>query len=379
MSDKDKVIKPGSTIGILGGGQLGRMMALQAREMGYRVLCMDPVPDSPCGQVSDRQFIGKFDDVDTARDMAEQSDVVTYEFENVDSRIVQTLEDSYYFPQGSRILHDTRHRIREKTSLQQAGIPVTPFVPVYSLDDVITGVEKLGTPCVLKTATGGYDGKGQAVIHSREEAETAYLEMSRQALEFILEQWVPFQCELSVIVSRNPSGEQRTFPVSENIHRENILHLSIVPARVPEDVQEKARQLALQIADHYRLVGLLAVEMFLTDNGQLYVNELAPRPHNSGHYTQDACPTSQFEQHVRAVCNLPLGPTDLTTAVVMVNILGEHLEEVLEQIGHMDPRAKVHLYGKKEAKVKRKMGHINVLASTVEEALDIINNMNIWR
>ncbi|MBO8171693.1 MAG: 5-(carboxyamino)imidazole ribonucleotide synthase [Bacillaceae bacterium] len=373
-----KVVKPGSTIGILGGGQLGRMMALEAREMGYRTVCLDPTPDSPCGQVSDRQFTGGFDDMETARALAEASDVVTYEFENVDSRIVSELENTYYFPQGSRILHLSRHRIREKSSLRDAGIPVTPFVPVYNREDLLKGLEEVGIPCVLKTATGGYDGKGQAVIRSREEAEKAFEEMSRTHDEFVLEQWITFQCELSVIVARNPSGERDTFPVAENIHRDNILHLSIVPARVDRSVQEKARELALKIADTFDLVGLLAVEMFLTEDGNLYVNELAPRPHNSGHYTQDACLTSQFEQHVRTVCNLPLGPTDLITPVVMVNILGEHLKPVLDQMTQIDPRVKIHLYGKKEAKTKRKMGHLNVVAESTEQALDIIKKMNIW-
>jgi 5-(carboxyamino)imidazole ribonucleotide synthase len=206
----------------------------------------------------------------------------------------------------------------------------------------------------------------------------AYASLAQSGAELIVEKFIPFEKELSVIAARNRSGELATFPVAENVHRENILHLSIVPARAGEQIKRRAEEIAKQIAEKLDVIGLIAVEMFLTADGEIYVNELAPRPHNSGHYTMDACVTSQFEQHIRAICNLPLGSTKLLTPVVMVNILGEHLPAVIERIDKLPPACKLHLYGKKESKAKRKMGHLNVVADTVEEALREIDQMRIW-
>jgi 5-(carboxyamino)imidazole ribonucleotide synthase len=291
------------------------------------------------------------------------------------------LETKAYLPQGSELLRKTRHRIREKQALESIDVPVAPWWSVCSFDDLLDAVHRLGVPCVLKTATGGYDGKGQFVIRSQDEIKTAWDTLAKgrehSTIEFVLEGWVPFQKELSVIAARSPNGEIRTFPVAENIHIENILHQSIVPARVPSGIEQKAQELARRIAERFSIIGLIAVEMFLWED-QLLVNELAPRPHNSGHYTMDACLTSQFEQHVRAICNLPLGDTRLLTPVVMVNILGEHLDPVLKQLPDMGDSIKLHLYGKKEAKHKRKMGHLNVLAPTIEEALQSIQQLAIW-
>lgn len=373
-----KTIKPGATIGILGGGQLGRMIALAGRAMGYRFVTMDPTEDAPCGQVSDRQIVTSFDDVQGALQLAELSDVITYEFENVDAEVAEVLESKSFVPQGSRLLRITQNRISEKTAIQSFGIPVAPFRVINSLSDLEQAVEELGLPAVLKTATGGYDGKGQWVLRQRSELGDAYETLAKSGAELIVEKFISFEKELSVIAARNLSGELATFPVAENIHRENILHLSIVPARASEAVQRKAEEIARQIAEKLEVVGLIAVEMFLTADGEIYVNELAPRPHNSGHYTMDACVTSQFEQHVRAICNLPLGSTELLTPVVMVNILGEHLQPVIDIAGQLPPAAKLHLYGKKESKAKRKMGHLNVVAHSVEEALAAIDELHIW-
>lgn len=374
----EKQIKPGSTIGILGGGQLGRMIALAGRAMGYRFVTMDPTEDAPCGQTADRQIVAGYDDVQAAMQLAAASDVISYEFENVDAQVAEVLESQAYVPQGSRLLRITQNRIREKTSIRELGIPVAPFRVVASLEDLQTAVRELGLPAVMKTATGGYDGKGQWVIRSEAELAEAYETLSKAGTELIVEQFVPFQLELSVIAARNPAGELAVFPTAENVHQDNILHLSIVPARVSEDVRKRAEEIARTIVEKLDVIGLIAVEMFLTADGQLYVNELAPRPHNSGHFTMDACVTSQFEQHVRAVCNLPLGSTQLLSPVVMVNILGEHLQPVLDRIDRLPDSAKLHLYGKAESKVKRKMGHINVLAPTVEEALAAIEQLQIW-
>ncbi|MED2257028.1 5-(carboxyamino)imidazole ribonucleotide synthase [Brevibacillus parabrevis] len=375
---QSKQIKPGSTLGILGGGQLGRMIALAGRAMGYRFVTMDPTVDAPCGQTADRQIVASYDDVEAAMQLASVSDVISYEFENVDAQVAEVLESHAYVPQGSRLLRITQNRISEKTAIREIGIPVAPFRVVGSLQDLQGAVAELGLPAVMKTATGGYDGKGQWVLRSQDELAEAYETLSKAGTELIVEQFVPFQMELSVIAARNPDGELAVFPTSENIHQENILHLSIVPARVVPEVKARAEEIARTIVEKLDVVGLIAVEMFLTTDGQLYVNELAPRPHNSGHYTMDACVTSQFEQHVRAVCNLPLGSTELLSPVVMVNILGEHLQPVIDQIDKLPRTAKLHLYGKAESKAKRKMGHINVLAPTVEEALTHIDELKIW-
>jgi 5-(carboxyamino)imidazole ribonucleotide synthase len=356
------------------------MIALKAREMGYRIVTMDATSDSPCGQVADMEVVAPLDNLEGARQLARQSDILTYEFENVSDEMLRILETESYLPQGLQLLRTTRHRIREKLALQAAGIPVAPWRPVTAYEELEGALEELGVPCVLKTATGGYDGKGQFVIRSQQDAKKAWEQLSNpfhNHPELVLEAWVPFDLEMSVIAARSPSGEVRTFPAAENIHVDNILHQSIIPARVSPAVEEQAQQLAKTIAERLNVIGLIAVEMFVVED-QIWVNELAPRPHNSGHYTMDACMTSQFEQHIRAICNLPLGDTRLHTPVVMVNILGEHVEPVLRQLGAMDGTMKLHLYGKHEAKHKRKMGHLNVLAPTVEEALQRIRELGIW-
>ncbi|MCY9661031.1 5-(carboxyamino)imidazole ribonucleotide synthase [Paenibacillus chondroitinus] len=381
-----KVIKPGGTIGVLGGGQLGRMLALAGRNMGYRFVTLDPTEDAPCGQVADEQILANFDDVEAARKLAALSDVITYEFENVDAHVTRILMNESYVPQGSELLYTTQHRLREKRAIEAAGVPVAPYTEIKSAAELKDAVIKFGTPCVLKTATGGYDGKGQWVIRSLDEVEEAYETLSRAKTELVLEQFIHFDKELSVIAARSPRGEVKAFPAAENIHVHNILHQSIVPARIPADVQQEAEKLATRIAEGLGVIGLIAVELFLTKDGQLYVNELAPRPHNSGHYTMEACRTSQFEQHVRAICNLPLGSTELLSPVVMVNLLGEHIEPLnglIDQPGFLEDAdlgvsAKVHLYGKKEAKEKRKMGHINLLTNDVEQALTWIERTTIW-
>ncbi|HTG70226.1 MAG TPA: 5-(carboxyamino)imidazole ribonucleotide synthase [Candidatus Udaeobacter sp.] len=386
-SDKQqaKTLLPGSTIGILGGGQLGRMMANAGSAMGYRFIALDPTPDSPAGQVAE-QIVAAYDNREAARELAKRSDVITYEFENVDAGVAAMLMAESYVPQGSELLYTTQHRLREKRAIEAAGVRVAPYREICSRDELREAVAAFGMPCVLKTAMGGYDGKGQWVIRSADEIEEAYETLSRAKVQLVLEQFIRFDKELSVIAARNPQGEIKAFPVAENIHVDNILHLSIVPARISTDLQREAERLAMRIAEGLGVVGLIAVELFVTAEGELFVNELAPRPHNSGHYTMEACRTSQFEQHVRAVCNLPLGDTTLMSPVVMVNVLGEHVEPLLALMGRRDESAerlkvspKVHLYGKKEAVVKRKMGHVNVLAESTDAALSWIEETTIWK
>ncbi|SFE61441.1 5-(carboxyamino)imidazole ribonucleotide synthase [Bacillus sp. OV194] len=363
-----KIILPGQTIGILGGGQLGRMMAISAREMGYGIVVLDPGEKSPCGQISDEQIVSSYDDAAGIEELAQKSDVITYEFENVDSEKAQWLEKNACMPQGSRLLYLTQHRIREKKAIEQAGVKVAPYLPVQDKEELRKAADQLGLPAVLKTCRGGYDGKGQAVIRSEADLAKAE-ELIAGNRECVLESWVSFKKELSVIVTRGTNGEMTTFPAAENIHLENILHQSIVPARISEETAAKAYEMAKQIALELDLYGTLAVEMFLGTDGEIYVNELAPRPHNSGHYTIEACETSQFQQHVRAVCGLPLGKTALVSPAVMINVLGEHMKPLLANLELLKD-AKLHLYGKDEAKLKRKMGHITVLGNTVSEALD---------
>jgi 5-(carboxyamino)imidazole ribonucleotide synthase len=373
-----KVIKPGSTIGILGGGQLGRMIAIAGRKMGYRFNTLDPTPDSPCGQVADRQLIAPFSDVNGAKQLAQFSDVITYEFENVDSNVASILETTSYVPQGSGLLKITQNRIREKTTLQSYDVPVAPFMVIESEKDINTAIDRLGLPCVMKTATGGYDGKGQWVIRNSDDLQMAIEAWNQAGMDMIMEQFIPFSKELSVIVARNIQGQTKTFPVAENVHINNILHQSIVPARITDEQTIQAETVALKIADSLQVTGLIAVEMFLTNDGEIIVNELAPRPHNSGHYSMDACITSQFEQHIRAICGLPLGDTSLLSPIIMVNILGQHLSNVLDKIDQLPPTAKIHLYGKKQSQENRKMGHINFLGPTLEHVNQQINNLQIW-
>ncbi|MNN28426.1 N5-carboxyaminoimidazole ribonucleotide synthase [compost metagenome] len=298
-------------------------------------------------------------------------------------------------PQGSALLYTTQHRLREKAAIEAAGVPVAPYRKVGSLAELTAAVADLGLPCVLKTATGGYDGKGQAVIRQPSALEAAFRQVAPGAEaqdgesgvpELVLEKFVKFKCEISVIAARSASGEVKSFPPAENIHVNNILHLSIVPARISEEIQQRACGLAERLVSGLNAVGLLAVEMFVTEDGELFVNELAPRPHNSGHYTMDACVTSQFEQHIRAICNLPLGETSLLTPVVMVNVLGQHLDGVIQRTGHPDEAAnrlgiapKLHIYGKTESKTGRKMGHINLLCKDTGDGLSWVEQTNLWR
>ncbi len=385
MQGRKTTLLPGSTIGILGGGQLGRMMAQAGSAMGYRFVALDPTPDAPCGQVAD-QIVAAYDDREAARELARRADVITYEFENVDAGVAAMLMDESYVPQGSELLYTTQHRLREKRAIEAAGVRVAPYRQIGSAEELRSAVAEFGTPCVLKTATGGYDGKGQWVIRSESEIEEAYETLARAKTELVLEKFIRFDKELSVIAARSTTGEVKTFPAAENIHVDNILHLSIVPARIPDEVQREAERLAGRIAEGLGAAGLIAVELFWSEQDGLYVNELAPRPHNSGHYTMEACRTSQFEQHVRAICGLPLGDTSLLTPVVMVNVLGEHVAPLLERMALADEAAaqygvapKVHLYGKKDAVKKRKMGHVNVLAENTDKALNYIEATNIWK
>ncbi len=369
------VIVPGQTIGIIGGGQLGRMMAFAAKANGFKVAVLDPAKDSPAGQTADYSIIGQYDDLSAVKKLAEVSDVITYEFENIDANALNWLSDHAYVPQGTRLLEITQDRIFEKRAIQQAGAEVAPYKEIHQIEDLYKHINGIGYPAVLKTARGGYDGKGQLILTGEQDLANAHGLLDQGAC--VLEKWVAFEKELSVIISRNPQGEAAVFPVGENIHKNNILYQTIVPARISQDAARKAITLATQLAESLDLTGTLAVEMFLTADNEIYINELAPRPHNSGHYTIEACETSQFEQHIKAVCGWPLGSTELLKPAVMVNILGDEQVGLIGKISELKDW-KIHLYGKQEVKPLRKMGHVTLLRPTVEEALNEADLSGIW-
>ena len=366
------VTPPGKTIGILGGGQLGRMFAIAARRMGYRVHSLDPAPDCPAGQVADVEWSASYDDVDAAMRFARAVDVVSFEFENIPYETLQKVAEIVPVFPAPLVLDTTRHRLREKTFLSTHGYPVAPYRAVSSVDDLRQAVGALGLPCILKTATFGYDGKGQTKITAVDQVESAWAQLGQPM--GVLEGFVDFRCELSVIVARGQNGALATYDVAENVHQHHILDVTVVPARISEETREAAVALAVAVARSLDLVGVLAVELFLVDDGsaagRIVVNELAPRPHNSGHFSVDACKTSQFEQQLRAVCGLPLGDVTLLTPVAMANLLGEEWAD-----GPPDfaaalavPGVNLHLYGKQDPRPGRKMGHLTAMAATVELA-----------
>ena len=364
------MISPGATLGLLGGGQLGRMFALEARRMGYRVHTYEPLPESPAGQISDLEVNAPWNDMAALDAFAGGCDVITYEFENIPVEALHHVSRrTPAFPDAS-VLHVCQNREREKNFLKDHHQPHAPFAVVRTAEDLAAAFKRIGFPCVLKTADFGYDGKGQIKLQEGSDPEKVWQFFGMSA--GVLEGWVDYVCELSVICARTREGKISTFPVSENIHTNHILDFSIVPARIPDGVCRQAEKLAAGLADSLGVVGLLAVEMFLTREGRLLVNELAPRPHNSGHYTLDACVTSQFEQQLRAVCGLPLGSSDLMMPVVMVNILGDAWEAGPPKFQQLleDSRVKLHLYGKAKPRHGRKMGHFNVLGANVSECLD---------
>jgi 5-(carboxyamino)imidazole ribonucleotide synthase len=367
-----RTVLPGATLGILGGGQLGRMFALEAKRMGYRVVTLEPSPDSPCGQVADVQIQADYTDEAALRSLAEQCDVITYEFENIDARAVEFLEglDKAVHP-GSRVLRVSQDRLLEKGFLRDAGLGVADFMAVDSLEDVRTASARIGLPAVMKTVRGGYDGKGQAVVRDLAAADAAFAKLHR-GHPLIWERMIPFLKELSVVACRGIDGKATAFPVSENVHVDNILDTGIVPARISSAAAERARGMAEAVGDKLGIVGSYCVELFLCAGDEILVNEIAPRPHNSGHYTLDACVCSQFEQQVRAICGLPLGTTAALKASVMINILGDGKGNTLfgTDEAMREENLVFHLYGKSQAAAKRKMGHFTVLADSVERALE---------
>ncbi|MBA4146926.1 MAG: 5-(carboxyamino)imidazole ribonucleotide synthase [Verrucomicrobia bacterium] len=365
----NKIILPGATIGVLGSGQLGRMFAIAARELGYRIITYSPENDTPTGHVADLEISGSYDDLDKIRDFARQVDVVTFEFENVPSATTQAASEIVPVRPDGHVLHVTQHRLREKTFLSENGFPVTPFRRISSLQNLEDAAKELGLPAVLKTASFGYDGKGQVKIKSADELPGAFARLN--GAEGIYEAFVDFEKEISVVAARGLNGQFAAFPVFENSHSNHILDVTFAPATIDPRLAAEADELARGILEKLNVVGLVTVEMFLTKSGKVLVNELAPRTHNSGHLTIDASVTSQFEQQVRAVCGLPLGSTELRQPSAMANLLGDLWErgEPNWAAALQNPHVKLHLYGKRDARVGRKMGHLTAVGSTVEEAV----------
>ncbi len=369
------MILPGATLGVLGGGQLGRMFTLAAKVMGYQVVVLDPDPTSPAGQLADIHLKADYQDAVALLRMGSLCDAVTTEFENVPAASLDMLAKHCLVAPSPQALAVAQDRLAEKSRAREFGCDTAPFANIESRDDLAHAWARIGTPAVLKTRRLGYDGKGQVRVNSLDELASAFAELG--GVPCLLEGFLPLEREVSVVLARNQHDQVAFFPLAENQHRDGILDISIVPARVPDALAEQARQMAAGLARGLDYVGVMAVEFFILRDeegnpGRIVFNEMAPRPHNSGHYTLDACATDQFQQQVRALCGLPLGDPRLLTPVVMVNLLGDvwqpqpRWDKLLRHEG-----VQLHLYGKAEARTGRKMGHYNCLATTLETALEV--------
>lgn len=366
-----KPILPGATLGVLGSGQLGRMFAIAARRLGYRVHVLSPDDETPTGQVADREIRADYLDLDQVAAFARDVAAVTFEFENVPAETTRICEQFAPVRPAGSVLYTSQNRRREKTYLRDAGLPVTPFVAVASVDELHAALLELGTTAVLKTADWGYDGKGQVVIRSMADAADAWKKLA--VPQAILEAFIDFDSELSVVAVRGLTGEFASYGPIGNSHSHHILDVSVCPARVPARVATEAVEIARAVVERMEVVGVLCVEFFLTRDGRLLINETAPRPHNSGHLTIDGHVSCQFEQQVRAMCGLPLGSSEQRTPCAMANLLGDLWvpgePDWASVLAH--PAVKLHLYGKREARVGRKMGHLTALANSVDEAEQI--------
>lgn len=367
-----RYIPANSTIGVFGSGQLGRMFAIEARKMGYRVHTFSPDADTPTGHISDVETTASYDDLDAVREFARSVDVVTFEFENVPAATVEAAAEFVPVHPKGEVLHTTQNRLREKTFLSANGFPVAPFRHIKTLDDLHRGVLEIGTPAVLKTAGFGYDGKGQRKIAAVGEVDEAFAGLDGR--DAILEGFIDFEKEVSVVVARGQDGSFAHYGVIENEHSNHILDVSFAPADVSEAVFAEAVEITRSIAEQFGYVGTMCVEFFLTSNGKILVNEIAPRPHNSGHLTFGPCVTSQFEQQVRAVCGLPLGSSEFLRPAAMANLLGD-----IWATGEPDwakalatPGVSLHLYGKADPRPGRKMGHLTAVADSAAEAVGIV-------
>jgi 5-(carboxyamino)imidazole ribonucleotide synthase len=361
---------PGATIGVLGGGQLGRMMAVTARQMGYRIVVLDPSARCPTAQVSDGVVVGALDDVDAAKLLAQQVDVITLDTEHVPADLLQELEAIAPVRPGASVLRTIQDRLVQKQFLDRIGLPQAKWAPAGDADELARALVLCGRPAILKVRRAGYDGKGQYRIDETTDAASQLVKLRGEPA--VLEEVVRFAREVSVVLARDVRGEHRIYPIAENVHRRHILHTTRAPAPMPDVQRKRAEEIAITVADALSHVGVMAVEMFELPDHRLLVNEIAPRTHNSGHYTYGACATSQFEQHVRAICGLPLGDPRALTGAVMVNLIGDLWTQGVAPAWHhvLDrPEARLHLYGKDLAAPGRKMGHVVLLDDDTERAL----------
>lgn len=364
-------------IGIIGGGQLGQMMLLEAKKMGFYAVVLDPTPDCPCHSICDEHIIADFDDEKAFQLLAEKTDVITYEFEHINARALERLEDKGYkiYPTAAS-LEVIQDKLTQKEAMAKAGLPVPDFMIIESLDDMTKAGNEYGYPYMLKARTGGYDGKGNAVVKSADTIEKAYNELGGGKIKLMAEKMIDFKMETSILACRSLNGDIAVYPVGDNKHIDSILHETSVPANIPDKASKLAMEVASKVMEIFDGIGMFCVEMFVTNDNDILVNEVAPRPHNSGHYTIEGCVTSQFENHIRAVVGLPLGDTGLISPTVMINLLGEAgyngntvvegLDKALALKG-----VSVHIYGKAQTKPKRKMGHITVTANSVSKAKEI--------
>ena len=369
MGDEFKPVMPGNMLGVLGGGQLGRMFTLVAHQMGYKIAIVDPDKDSPAGRIADKHLCTQYDDLETLGWLTNNCAAITTEFENVPANVLRELSSSLIVSPAAEAVEIAQNRIKEKTFLSDNGLDSAPFHPINNTADIKVACQQLSGATILKTARLGYDGKGQAVCSTPADVEQAFLAMGQ--LPCILEQRINIDIEISIILARSFDGQTACFPLAENTHKNAILDYTIAPARIDEKLKQEALALATNLAQAMNYVGVLAVELFITTEGKVLINEIAPRPHNSGHFTQDATDTCQFEQQLRTLCRLPLGSAQLCTPAVMVNLLGDLWNSGAPDwaTALKDPHVKLHLYGKSTPKPGRKMGHLTYLGESTEQAL----------
>ncbi len=373
-----KCLMPGATIGIIGGGQLGRMMAIAARRMGFKIGVLDPAHNCPVFQVADFQVEAEYDDLEALKKLAKSCDVLTYEFENVNADALDSVRDLVAVPQGTDLLRVTQDRVFEKSFINNHGIETAKWREVNNLDDLDKAIEEIGLPAILKTRRGGYDGHGQDVLRTQEDVNNVCkrVENGQELPPSILEGFVDFAFEASILVSGN-GNEFVTYPLVKNVHHNSILHMTLAPANVDAKVQEAAHSLALRLAKGFKLAGTLGIELFITKDNRVVVNELAPRPHNSGHYTIESCDMDQFEAHVRGIVGWPLKEPKLLSSAVMVNVLGQHVAPTRALIAE-HPEWHVHDYGKAQVRKNRKMGHITVLCNNPVEEANVLDSTGCW-
>lgn len=372
----NKQLKPGSRIGIIGGGQLGQMMGISAIERGYEVGILDPDDKCPAHLIATKHFISDYDDFTALKEFAIWSDVVTYEFENVSVAGIKLMSQDTFIPQGSYFLKICQNRLFEKAFLEEHNLPLAPFYSVTNYAELCTGIKKVGYPCVLKTVVGGYDGKGQWVLKNASDLNQLKTIFSKE-VTFVLEQWVPFKKEISVIVSGSLTNDFKVFPVIENTHQNNILHCSFLPAKINSELSEKVKELGIKVAQAIQLVGTMAIEFFVTKQNELLINELAPRPHNSGHVTIETCNISQFDGHIMGLCGWKLPEIQLKNEGVMLNLIGAEQERSFAYLTKK-PEWYFHYYGKKIEKKGRKMGHVTMQHGKIKDMIEEAQQTRIW-